>query len=63
MFDIYKYFEKLHEFYNNLALNDLPMTIEKVETLILLGMLDTDLHDKTEYAIELRNLKQVSNHG
>ena len=32
------------------------MKIEKVEKLI------TNLHDKTEYAIHIRNLKQALNH-
>ena len=31
--------------------------IEKVEKLV------TNLHDKTEYAIHIRNLKQALNHG
>ena len=33
------------------------MKIEKVEKLV------TKLHDKTEYVIHLRNLKQELNHG
>ena len=33
------------------------MTIEKVENLV------TNLHDKTEYVINIRNLKQVVNPG
>ena len=33
------------------------MKIEKVEKLV------TNLHDKTEYAIHIRNLKQALNHG
>ena len=42
--------------------NDLPflperMTIEKVENLV------TNLHDKTEYVIDIRNLKQAVNYG
>ena len=42
--------------------NDLPflperMKIEKVEKLV------TNLHDKTEYVIPIRNLKQALNHG
>ena len=32
------------------------MKIEKVEKLV------TNLHDKTEYVTQLRNLKQVFNH-
>ena len=42
--------------------NDLPflpgrMKIEKVEKV------GTNLHDKTEYVIYIRNLKQALNHG
>ena len=42
--------------------NDLPfllqrMKIQKVEKLV------TDLHDKNEYVIHIRNLKQALNHG
>ena len=33
------------------------MKIEKVEKLL------ADLHDKTEYIIHIRNLKQALNHG
>ena len=33
------------------------MIIEKIEKLV------TDLHNKTEYAIHKRNLKQALNHG
>ena len=33
------------------------MKIEKVEKLVV------NLHDKTEYVIHIRNLKQALNHG
>ena len=33
------------------------MKIEKVEKLV------ANLHDKTEYVIHIRNLKQTLNHG
>ena len=33
------------------------MKIEKVETVV------ANLHDKTEYIIHIRNLKQALNHG
>ena len=33
------------------------MKIEKVEKLV------SNLHDKTEYVIHIRNLKQTLNHG
>ena len=51
-----KYTEKLHE------LHDLPflperMKIEKSEKLV------PNLHDKTQYVIHIRNLKQALNHG
>ena len=39
--------------------NFLPerMNMEKVETIV------PNLHDKTEYVIHIRNLKQALNHG
>ena len=54
MFNILKKLIKLH--------NDLPflperMKIEKVEKLV------TNLHDKTECAIHIRNLKEALNYG
>ena len=33
------------------------MKIEKIEKLV------TNLHDKTEYVIHIRNLKEALNHG
>ena len=47
--------EKLHE----LCLPFLPekIKIEKVKKLV------TNLHDKTEYVIHIRNLKQTLNHA
>ena len=33
------------------------MKIEKIKKLV------TDLHDKTEYFVHIRNLKQALNHG
>ena len=33
------------------------MKIEKVERLV------SNVHDKTEYVIHIRNLKQILNHG
>ena len=52
--DVLKNLQNLH--------NDLPflpekMKIEKVEKLV------ANLHDKTEYVIHIRNLKQALNHG
>ena len=44
--------EKLHELHNDLPFLPERMKIEKV------GKLLTNLHDKTEYVIHTRNLKQ-----
>ena len=52
-----QYPEKLHELHNNFPFLPERMTFEKVEKLI------TNLHDKTEYVIHIRNLKQALNHG
>ena len=49
--------EKLHELYNDLPFLPERTKIEKVEKLV------TNLHDKTEYIIHTRNLKQALNHG
>ena len=54
MFNILK---KLHERHNDLPFLPERMKYEKVEKLI------TNLHDKTEYVIHRRNLKQALNHG
>ena len=48
-----QYLEKLHELHNDFPF--LPEKVEKVEKLI------ANLHDKTEYVIHLRNLKQALN--
>ena len=52
-----QYLEELHKIRNDLPF--LPETIktEKVEKLV------ANLHDKTEYVIHIRNLKQTLNHG
>ena len=52
-----QYSEKLHELHNDLPFLPKRMKIEKVEKLV------TNLHDKTEYVIHIRNLKQALNHG
>ena len=52
-----QHLEKLHELHNNLPFFPEKMKIEKFEKLI------TNLHDKTEYVIHIRNLKRVLNHG
>ena len=52
-----QHLEKLHEFYNGLPVVPGRMKIEKVEKLL------AHLHDKTEYAIHTKNLKQALNYG
>ena len=52
-----QYFKKLHELHNNLPLLTERMKTEKVEKLVV------NLHDKTKYVIDIRNLKQVLNHA
>ena len=52
-----QYPENLHNLHNDLPFLSEKMKIEKVEKLV------ADLHDKTEYIIHIRNLKQVLNHG
>ena len=48
--------EKLHDFYNDLQLLPAERKIEKVKKHLV------NLHDKTEYVISIRNLKQALNH-
>ena len=52
-----EYLEKLHQLHNDLPFLPEKMKIEKVEKLV------ANLHDKTEYVIHIRNLKQALNHG
>ena len=47
----------LHELHNNLPYFPEKLKIEKFEKLI------TNLHDKTEYVIHIRNLKRALNYG
>ena len=54
--DDVQYLEKLHEVHNDLPFLPKRMKIEKVEKLV------ANLHDKTEYVIHIRNLKQVLTH-
>ena len=49
--------EKLHELYNDLPFLPERMKIKKVEKGV------TNLHDKTEYVIHIKNLNQALNHG
>ena len=52
-----QYLEKLHELHNDLPFLPERIKIKKVEKLV------NNLHDKTEYVIHIRNLKQALNHG
>ena len=52
-----QYLEKLHEFQNDLPILPERTKTEKVEKFV------ADLHDKTEYVIHIRNLKEALNHG
>ena len=52
-----QYLEKLHEPHNYLPFSFERMKSEKVEKL------EANLHDKTEYVIHIRNLKQAVNRG
>ena len=52
-----QYPEKLHELHNDLPFLPERMKIEKIERLV------TNLRDKSEYVIHIRNLKQTFNHG
>ena len=52
-----QYPEKIHELHNELPFLQDRIKIEKVEKLV------TNRHDKTEYIIDIINLKQALNHG
>ena len=52
-----QYVEKLRELHNDLPFLPERMKIEKVEKLV------ANVHDKTQYVIQIRNLKQTLNHG
>ena len=52
-----QYPEKLYELHNGLPFLPERMKIEKVEKLV------TNIHDKTEYVIHIKNSKQALNHG
>ena len=51
-----QYSEKLHDLHNDLPFLPEGMKIEKVEKLV------PNLHDKKEYLIHIRYLKQALNH-
>ena len=52
-----QYPKKLHQLHNGLPFLPERIKIEKVEKLV------TNLHNKTEYVIHIRNLKQAVNNG
>ena len=52
-----QYTESLHEILNDLPFLRKSMKIEKVEKLV------ANLHDRTEYVIHIRHLKQALNHA
>ena len=52
-----QYLEKLHELHNDLPILPERMKIRKIEKLI------TGLHEKTEYFMRIKNLKQALNPG
>ena len=52
-----QYLEKLHELHNDLPLLPETMKTEKLEKFV------ASFHDKTEYVIDIRNLKQALSHG
>ena len=51
-----QYLENLLELHNDLPFLPEIMKVEKAEKLV------TNLHDKIEYVIHIRNLKQALNH-
>ena len=52
-----QHLEKLHELHNVLPFLPERMKIENVERIL------ANVHDKAEYVIYIRNLKQTLNHG
>ena len=52
-----QYPERLHELHNDLPFLPEIMTLEKVEKLF------TNLHNKMEYVIHIKYLKQALNYG
>ena len=52
-----QYPEKIDEIYSDLPFLPERKKLKKVEKLL------TNFHDKTEYVIHIRNLKQALNHG
>ena len=54
MIDV-QYLEKLHEFHNGLSFLPEKMKTEKVKKVV------ANLHEKTEYVMQIRKLKQTVN--
>ena len=54
MIDV-QYLEKLHEFHNDLPFLPEKMKTEKVKKVV------ANLHEKTEYVMQIRKLKQTVN--
>ena len=52
-----QYTEKLHELHNHLPLLSERMELGKVKKFV------TNLHNKNEYVLHIRNLKEALNHG
>ena len=53
----FQFLEKLHELHN-----DLPFLPERIKIQIFKNLV-VNLHEKTEYVIHIRNLKQFLNHA
>ena len=56
LFDV-QYLEKSHELHNGLYFLPEKIKIEKIEKLL------ANFHDKEEYIIHIKDLKQALNHG
>ena len=57
IFNDVQYLPKLHEIHNYLPFLPEKMKIEKIKNLV------ANLHDKTEYVIHIRTLKQALDYG
>ena len=53
----FQYPEKLYEIHNDFTFLPGRLKIKNVERLV------ANLHDKTEYVMDIRNLKEALNHG
>ena len=52
-----KYFAKLHDYHNDIPFLQEWMKLRKIKKLF------ANLHDKTEYFVHIKSLKQALNHG